>query len=47
MASESIAIQPLASWAIDSEPIQARGISVKMIYIFIYGAIMPINYLAL
>ena len=29
MASESIAIRPSASSAIDSEPIRARGISVK------------------
>ena len=31
MASESYPIRPLASWAIDSEPIRARGIIVKYI----------------
>ena len=37
MASESIAIRPSASWAIDSEPIRARGIIVDYTMLSEYG----------
>ena len=36
MASESIAHSAFGLMGFDSEPIRARGISVKKIYLFIY-----------